>query len=144
MLESKFQNRLLKSQQGMTLIEILIVLAIIASIAAFIYNGVFKNAEKAKIQETRIVMGKISQALQLYYVDCNKYPSSLEGLMSNTGGDCPNFVQPYLDKIPKDGWGREFYYESSGGNFSLKSLGKDGNEGGAGANADISSEDLEK
>jgi general secretion pathway protein G len=144
MLRTQGLKNSLRSQQGMTLIEILIVLTIIAGLAAFIYNGVFKNAAKAKVQETKIVMGKLSQALQLYYVDCNRYPSSLDGLMQNTGNECPNFVQAYLDKIPKDGWGREFLYEGSTGNYTLKSLGKDGNEGGTGIDSDISSEDLDK
>jgi general secretion pathway protein G len=49
-----------------------------------------------------------------------------------------------MDKTPKDAWGHEFEYESSGTAYTLKSLGHDGKEGGSGVDTDISSEDLDK
>ena len=133
----------LKSQSGMTLIEILIVLAIVAGMGTLLFQGVFKNFFKSQVQETKIIMGKVSQALQLYYVDCGTYPSALEGLIENTGSECKSWgPDPYLDKYPTDAWKTDIIYEVNGSNYTLRSLGKDKKEGGSGIDADISSEDL--
>ncbi len=130
-------------QAGMTLIEILIVLGIVGGLLTLLAQGVFKNFFKSQVQETKIIMGKVSQALQLYYVDCGSYPSSLDGLLENTGGECKSWgPDAYLDKYPEDAWNSELIYEASGSSYVLKSLGKDKKEGGSGNDADISSEDL--
>lgn len=130
-------------QAGMTLIEILIVLAIVAGMGTLLFQGVFKNFFKSQVQETKIIMGKVSQALQLYNVDCGTYPESLDGLIENTGGSCKSWgPEPYLEKYPQDAWKSDLIYEQAGSSFILKSLGKDKKEGGSGLDADISSEDL--
>lgn len=135
--------RTLKNQSGMTLIEILIVLAIVAGMGTLLFQGVFKNFFKSQVTETKIIMGKVSQALQLYYVDCGSYPASLDGLVENTGGDCKSWgPEAYLDKYPTDAWKSDLIYEASGSSYNIKSLGKDKKEGGSGNDADISSEDL--
>lgn len=136
------RNRL-KDQSGMTLIEILIVLAIVAGMGTLLFQGVFKNFFKSQVQETKIIMGKTAQALQLYYVDCGSYPASLDGLIENTGQECKSWgPEPYLPKYPKDAWKMDLIYENNGSTYTLKSLGKDKKEGGSGLDADISSEDL--
>ena len=133
----------LRSQSGMTLIEILIVLAIVAGMGTLLFQGVFKNFFKSQVQETKIIMGKVSQALQLYYVDCGSYPSSLDGLIDNAGSECKSWgPDPYLDKYPTDAWKSDIIYEAGGSSYTLKSLGADKKEGGSGSDADISSEDL--
>ncbi len=146
----KVTNRIPKSfkakslgQAGMTLIEILIVLAIVAGMGTLLFQGVFKNFFKSQVQETKIIMGKVTQALQLYYVDCGSYPSSLDGLIENTGGECKSWgPEPYLDKYPQDAWKSDLIYEQTGSSYVIRSLGKDKKEGGSGLDADISSEDL--
>jgi general secretion pathway protein G len=136
------RNNHLRNQSGMTLIEILIVLAIVAGMGTLLFQGVFKNFFKSQVQETKIIMGKTSQALQLYYVDCGSYPESLDSLMENTG-DCKSWgPEAYLPKYPKDAWKTDLIYENNGSSYVLKSLGKDKKEGGSGLDADISSEDL--
>ena len=136
-----FQTR--KTQSGMTLIEILIVLAIIASVMAFLVPGVTKQLDKAKVQETKIQMGQVMNALNLYYTDCGKYPSSLEGLVKNDP-DCPNWgPEPYLKKAPKDAWNRDFQYTLEGNQYTIISLGADGREGGDGYAKDISSDEVQ-
>lgn len=139
----KAKPKTMLNQAGMTLIEILIVLAIVAGMGTLLYQGVFKNFFKSQVSETKIIIGKVSQALQLYYVDCGSYPSGLEGLTDNAGGDCKSWgPDPYLDKYPQDAWKTDLVYEASGSSYVLRSLGKDKKEGGSGADADISSEDL--
>jgi len=131
------------NEQGMTLIEILIVLAIIASMMAFLVPGVTRQLDKSKVQETKIQIGQIMNALNLYYTDCGKFPSSLEGLIQ-ADSDCPNWgPEPYLKKAPKDAWNRPFQYSLDGNQYTIISLGADGREGGDGYAKDISSEDVQ-
>lgn len=127
----------------MTLIEILIVLAIIASMMAFLVPGVTRQLDKSKVQETKIMIGQVMNALNLYYTDCGKYPSSLNGLMQ-ADADCPNWgPEPYLKKAPKDAWNREFQYSLDGNQPVVISLGADGKEGGEGYGKDISSDEIQ-
>jgi general secretion pathway protein G len=131
------------TERGMTLIEILIVLAIIASIMAFLVPGVTRQLDKSKVQETKIQIGQIMNALNLYYTDCGKFPSSLDGLIK-PDADCSNWgPEPYLKKAPKDAWNRPFQYSLDGNQYTIKSLGADGREGGDGYAKDISSEDVQ-
>lgn len=127
-----------KSNRGMTLIEIMIVLAIIGTIASLLMKNLSGSQEKAKVKEAKIALGNVSQALQMYYSDCGKYPDSLEGL-ATSDSKCSNWgPEPYLSKKKlQDPWGNDFSYSAEGGNVTLKSFGKDGKEGGDGYNKDI-------
>jgi general secretion pathway protein G len=139
----KLRSKSLRNQSGMTLIEILIVLAIVAGMGTLLFQGVFKNFFKSQVTETKIIIGKVSQALQLYYVDCGSYPATLDGLIENTGGECKAWgPEKYIEKFPQDAWKTDLIYEPSGSGYTLRSLGKDKKEGGSGNDADISSEDL--
>ncbi|MEK2645101.1 type II secretion system major pseudopilin GspG [Bdellovibrio sp. BCCA] len=134
---------LLKNRKGMTLIEIMIVLAIIGSIVALLLPSLTGQLDKSKVKETRIKMTQIVQALSMYYTDCGKYPQTLEGL-AKPDPNCSNWgPEPYYTKGFKDQFGHDFVYELEGSEFSLKSLGKDGREGGDGYSKDISLEDLD-
>lgn len=133
-----------RNRRGMTLIEIMIVLAILGGIAALLLPRFTGSLDKAKTREAKIQIGQIISALSMYYTDCGKYPSALGGL-SQQDANCSNWgPEAYAkEKQLKDPWGREFVYELNGGQFTLKSLGKDGAEGGSGYDADISSDDME-
>lgn len=128
----------LSNQKGMTLIEILIVLGIIAGLATALMQGVFGNRDKAQVRETEIGMNKVVQALQLYNTDCGSFPSSLDGLIEQGSSDCQSWgPTPYLDKYPKDAWNTDLEYESNGTGFTLRSLGKDKKPGGSELAKDI-------
>jgi general secretion pathway protein G len=129
------------NQRGMTLVEILLVLTIIAAMAAYLAPKVFGAGDRARIQETRAKIGLLRSGLEQYQMDCGTYPGSLEGLISKD--DCKNWnPEGYAKKGDlKDGWGEAFTYEKKGGSFRILSLGKDKQEGGEGYNADISSDD---
>ena len=138
-MEKKLRSSL-KNARGMTLVEILIVLAIVGSLMAVIGGSVFEKFQKSKVKQTGIIMTQIANAINIYYSDCGKMPSSLENLLSSPGdGDCADWgPDPYLKKdLLKDAWKHDFIYESDGSNFSLKSLGKDGREGGTKLDKDI-------
>jgi general secretion pathway protein G len=131
------------NQKGMTLLEIMIVLMIIGGLAAVLLPTVMSRLDKSKFSQTKLIMGQIAQALNLYYTDCGKYPPSLDGL-STADSACSNWgPDPYMKKVPPDAWSNGFVYESSGGTYNLKSLGADGKEGGDGKNKDITAEELQ-
>lgn len=133
----------LNNRKGMTLIEIMIVLAIIGGIAALLLPKMTGALDKAKTKEARIQMTQIVNALQMYYTDCGKYPQSLENLVTQDA-NCNNWgPEAYLKKAPKDPWDGDFVYELAGSEYNLKCLGKDKAEGGSGFAADISLEDIQ-
>lgn len=133
---------LLKNRKGMTLIEIMIVLAIIGGIAALLLPNITGQLDKSKAKEAKIQLTQIVNALSMYYTDCGKYPQTLEGL-TTADPNCSNWgPNPYYTKKLQDPFGHDLVYELEGGEYSLKSLGKDGREGGSGFDKDITLDDL--
>lgn len=131
----------IRNSRGMTLVEILIVLAIIGTLMAVLLPNVVGQLNKSRQKNTRIAMTQVSNALNLYYTDCGKFPATLDGL-TKADADCGNWgPEPYLKKEIKDAWNNSIIFEKSGSSYTLKSLGADGREGGDGYNKDISSED---
>lgn len=139
------QRNVLKNNRGMTLIEIMIVLAILGSLMALVLPKIVGGQDKAKVKEAKIQIGQIVTSLSLYYSDCGKYPKALAGL-TKADGNCTNWgPEPYYkskDGTIRDPWGNEFLYELNGAEFVLKTLGRDGAEGGSSYDADITNEDL--
>ncbi|KYG64268.1 type II secretion system protein GspG [Bdellovibrio bacteriovorus] len=134
---------LLKNRKGMTLIEIMIVLAIIGSIAALLLPNITGQLDKSKVKEAKIQLTQVVNALSMYYTDCGHYPQSLEGL-AKADPDCSNWgPEPYYKKDLKDPFGNELVYEREGSEYTLKSLGKDRREGGSGNDKDITLEDVQ-
>tara|TARA_B110001454_G_scaffold219199_1_gene251715 strand:+ start:18756 stop:19190 length:435 start_codon:yes stop_codon:yes gene_type:complete len=126
-----------KNRKGFTLVEIMIVLAILGSIFALLAGRFAGARDKAKVKEANIQMGQISNALANYNLDCNKYPASLDGLKK--ADDCKNWgPNAYYQGRLEDPWNRKYEYTAdSGAEFTLKSLGKDGKEGGSGFDRDL-------
>lgn len=135
-------KQILRDSQGMTLLEIMIVLAILGGLIAVLASNVMGSFKKANVEQTKIQMNRIKDALNMYYTDCGSYPESLEGL-SSASSDCSNWgPDPYLKDVPKDKWGSAFVYERDGADFFLMSLGEDRREGGEGLAKDIRSDEL--
>ena len=135
-----------ESDAGLTLIEILVVLAIIAVMAYLIVPNVIGRPDQARATVAQTDMRTISAALKMYRLDNSNYPSSEQGLRALSvlpaGGPAPSNFPPggYLEQLPVDPWGRPYSYRSpavSGSGFELQSLGKDGKPGGEGVDADI-------
>jgi general secretion pathway protein G len=138
----------LKNERGMTLIEIMIVIAIIAGLMAVLGSTANNTLQKSRVENAKIQIKEISKQLDAYNLDCNSYPTTengLRALVQSPGPDvCANWgPNPYLKKEPKDPWGKAFIYESDGSTFMLKSLGRDGKEGGEGFEKDLNSQELE-
>lgn len=123
-----------RRSRGMTLIEIMVVLTILGLIAAAVGVAVIPKLDEARQDRARLDMSNIQNAMKLYYMKKGKYPDTGTGLKALV--DTNN-----LDKIPVDPWGNEYVYTNEGGKPVLLSYGADGQPGGEGADADISSKD---
>ena len=131
-----------------TLIELMVVIVILGILAAFVVPRLTKRPEDARVTKAKLEISNLEQALELYYLDNGMYPSTEQGLAAliekpQTGDIPQNWKEGgYLAKgrLADDPWGTPYLYISPGVNnadFDLLSLGKDGQEGGEGYDADI-------
>ena len=132
---------------GFTLIEILVVIAVIAMLAALVAPNVFQHVGTAKDATARSQIELLGAALDAYRLDNGRYPTGEQGLealqVQPTIQPLPtNWRGPYLRKaVPVDPWGLPFIYFSPGEmnprGYDLISLGADGEVGGEGEDADV-------
>ena len=130
---------------GFTLIELMVVLVIIGVLAALIVPNVLNRADDARVTAARTDVNNLMQALKLYKLDNQRFPTAEQGLKAlvakPTAGAVPPNWKPYLDKLPNDPWGRPYQFANPGvkGDIDVYSLGADGVVGGEGNDADIGS-----
>ena len=138
----RVQQRL---RQGFTLIELMVVLVIIGVLAALIVPNVLERADDARSMAAKTDVNNLMQALKLYKLDNQRYPSAEQGLAAliakPTVGAVPPNWKPYLDKLPNDPWNNPYQYLNPGikGEVDVLSFGADGQAGGDGKNADVGS-----
>lgn len=134
------------ARAGFTLVEMLVVLVIIGLIMGLVGPRVLNYLSDARTKTARLQIESFANALDLFYVDAGRYPTSAEGLAALAqrppGVDIWN--GPYVKggTVPNDPWGRPFIYRSpgqQGRQYDIVSLGSDGRDGGEGSNADVTS-----
>lgn len=133
----------LKLAAGFTLLELLVVVAIIGLLAAYVGPRYVAQLGKSETTAARTQIEAIARALESYRLDNGAYPSSEVGLnaLRNRPANQPRWNGPYLQKdLPLDPWGHPYVYRLASGNgrdFELLSYGRDGRPGGTTENADI-------
>jgi general secretion pathway protein G len=133
---------------GFTLVEMLVVITIIGLIMGLIGPRVLNALSESKVKTTRIQIQSFMTALDLFYLDNGRYPTTSEGLdaLVKAGPGLEKWGGPYLkgNGVPADAWGHAYVYRSPGvnGSYDIISFGADGQEGGTGLAADISATSL--
>jgi general secretion pathway protein G len=133
-----------RRQAGFTLLELLIVVIILGLLAALVGPRLFRTLDKAKQQIAKTQIELFANGLDLFRLDVGRYPTTDEGLeaLVNPPEGLERWNGPYLEKmVKKDPWGHAYVYTSPGehGPYDIVSLGLDGEPGGEGENADITS-----
>ncbi len=133
-----------KNEEGFTLVEVLVALAIIGIMTTIVVVNLLPETGKARLQKAKSDIRIIEQALEMYNLDIFDYPeedAGLEALRRQPSGVDESRYRPggYVKLLPNDPWGNPYIYRYPGDNgvFDLLSYGADGEEGGEGVNADI-------
>ena len=134
-----------KLTYGFTLVELLVVLAILGMLAALVGPQVLNQLGGAKSKTAVIQINDLEQALEIYKLDVGRFPSSSQGLeaLVNEPSGARGWNGPYLKKgeLPLDPWGNpyQYRYPGQGGGPDIISLGADGRPGGTSEDADVTS-----
>lgn len=141
------RNRL-TARGGFTLMEMMVVLAIIGTLAMLVASNILRNVGDANVTAARSQIETLAVALDAYRLDVGAYPTTEEGLtalrVAPTGAEARGWRGPYLRKsVPLDPWGHPYVYVSPGArnpdSYDLYTPGRDGAPGGTGEDADITS-----
>lgn len=137
-------NNKKRSQRGFTLLELLVVLVVLGLLAGIVAPKYFSQLGRSEAKVARAQIEGLSKALDLYRLEVGHYPNTEQGLQAlvTAPSDEARWSGPYLQKkVPQDPWGRNYIYRQPGenGEYDLLSMGKDGQPGGDGENAEVTS-----
>lgn len=142
-----------KGRWGFTLIEVLVVLVIVMGLASVVTINVIRHQSESRVDTAKLQISVLEQALQSYYIDHGRYPTQAQGLqalverptISPVPRDFPSGGYLGRSRVPNDPWGNPYIYLApgrAGEPFEIISYGSDGEPGGTGAAAEISSAQL--
>ena len=118
----------MKNQKGFTLLEMMIVIAIMGVLAGAFIPTLFNQLDKADQGRTKHDLSQLSSQVKYYYIDKRKYPNNGKGLTL--------LIPDYLTELPLDPYGREYLYKKKGRSVVVYTLGEDGKVGGEGSDTD--------
>ena len=139
------KHRRKAGQDGFTLVEMLVVITIIGMIMALVGPRVLNYLGESRVKAAKIQIQSFSSALDLFYLDAGRFPSSSEGLAAlvRPVGGVTAWNGPYVKggTVPNDPWGNAYVYKQPADQapYEIRSLGSDGQEGGTGTAADLTS-----
>lgn len=139
-----------RGQRGFTLLEVMVVVVILGILAALVVPRIISRPDEARVVAAKQDIASLMQALKLYRLDNQRYPTTEQGLLSliarPTAAPVPSNWKAggYVERLPKDPWGNPYQYLNPGvrGEIDVFSLGADGAPGGEGKDADIGSWNL--
>ncbi len=137
MSPKKTRTQQRRHQRGMTLIEIMVVITILGLIMAAVGVAVIPKLDEARRDTAKLDIANLHNGLKLYYAKKGRYPDTGTGLRVLVETQT-------LEQMPRDPWGNEYVYLNEGGKPLIITYGADGAQGGEGADADVSSRDLQK
>jgi general secretion pathway protein G len=141
--------RTLRNQGGFSLMEMLIVIALIGMLAALVGTNVMGKYREGQVNTTKLQMRQLSLALDDFMRLCSFYPTTDQGLdalvKAPQGRTCKNWSEPFIKdgKLPKDAWGNDFLYSNEAGKPRIRSLGADSAEGGEKHDKDLATDDAD-
>ena len=133
--------------RGFTLVEIMVVVVIIGILGALVVPKLLGRTGESRVTAAKVDIATMMQALKLYKLDNQRYPTTEQGLVAlttkPTSGPATNGWKEggYIEKLPKDPWGNAYQYLSPGvkGEVDVFSYGADGQPGGTGEDTDVGS-----
>lgn len=142
-MEQAMKLKQRRNRRGFTLVELMVVIAIIAGLATIVGVNLFGALSESEVTEAKAQIRNFKTALTSYRITYNRFPTTQEGLQALI--DNPK-QKNFLDAsaIPPDPWGNPYVYTGEGKSFKIVSYGADGVPGGSGADGDISSDNLQE
>lgn len=132
------ENKERRAQAGFTLVELMVVIAIIAILATLVGYKVINALDDASVAQAKSQIRQFKTALMAFRLKNNRFPSTSEGLDALVSADLLE-----SKAVPKDPWGNPYVYSCEGREYRIISYGADGRQGGSGIEADIDSAQLE-
>ena len=129
------RRRLTRREEGFSLVELMVVIVIIGLLATIVIINVMPAADRAAVVKARADIATLEQAIDMYRLDHQAYPTADEGLQALVAGR-------YIRRLPNDPWGNAYRYTLPGRDgrpYTIATWGADGREGGSGEDADITS-----